>query len=90
MHDLEQMPTAEAGFPTRAEVAASYARKTGRDLSDFQFYRVIAVLRLAVVFMQLHRRFREGGSEDPRFAGFAKLAEGLLEFALVISSGEVS
>jgi aminoglycoside phosphotransferase (APT) family kinase protein len=90
MHDLQQMPTADRGFPTRGEMAAAYAHKTGRDLSDFQFYRVIAVLRLAVVFMQLNRRYREGGSQDPRFAGFGKLAEGLLEFALAISTGRAA
>ncbi len=87
MHDLQQMPTADHGFPTRSEMVDAYARRTGRDMSDFLFYRVIAVLRLAVVFMQLNRRYREGGSDDPRFAEFGKLAEGLLEFAHSIRSG---
>jgi aminoglycoside phosphotransferase (APT) family kinase protein len=90
MHDLQQMPTADPGFPTREEMAAAYARQTGRDLSDFLFYRVIATLRLAVVFMQLNRRYREGGTDDPRFAGFGELAEGLLEFARAISKGRAS
>jgi aminoglycoside phosphotransferase (APT) family kinase protein len=90
MHELGQMPTADAGFPTRAEIAEAYARRTGRDLSDFLYYRVIAALRLAVVFMQLNRRYREGGSDDPRFAGFGKLADGLLEFAQAISVGRAA
>jgi hypothetical protein len=51
---------------------------------------VIATLRLAVVFMQLNRRYREGGTDDPRFAGFGELAEGLLEFARAISKGRAS
>ena len=90
MHDLQQMPTADHGFPTRSEMADAYARRTGCDMSDFLFYRVIAVLRLAVVFMQLNRRYREGGTDDPRFAGFADLAEGLLEFAHSICSGRAA
>lgn len=90
MRDLRQMPTAEPGFPTRAEAAQTYSRLSGRDLSDFLYYRVLAMLRLSVVFMQLNRRYREGGTRDPRFAGFGKLAEGLLELAASISRGRAS
>jgi aminoglycoside phosphotransferase (APT) family kinase protein len=90
MHDLGQMPTAGYGFPMRLEVVEAYARLTGRDVSDFLFYRVVAVLRVAVVFMQLNRRYREGGTRDPRFEAFGRLANGLLDFAHAIVTGRAA
>ena len=87
MHQLNQMPTARHGFPTREDAAQLYARASGRDLSNFTFHRVLSMLRLAVVFQQLYRRFESGGSDDPKFANFKELASGLLKFGLQISRG---
>ncbi|WP_151445407.1 phosphotransferase family protein [Lacisediminimonas profundi] len=80
MQQLNQMPTAEPGFPTRAEVAAMYARQTGRDLSGFGFYRVLCLFKLTVVFMQLHARYRRGEMVNERYRSFGPLAAGLLDF----------
>jgi aminoglycoside phosphotransferase (APT) family kinase protein len=80
MHDLAQMPTASPGFPSRREMAAAYAALSGRDLSDFLFYRVLAMFKLGVVFLQLYARYRAGATQNPRFEGFEKLGYGLLEF----------
>jgi aminoglycoside phosphotransferase (APT) family kinase protein len=87
MHEVRQMPTAAPGFPGRAAVAEAYARRTGRDLSDFRFYRVLAGFKLGVVFIQLHARFRRGETDDPRFEGFGRMGEGLLVFAHDIAQG---
>jgi aminoglycoside phosphotransferase (APT) family kinase protein len=89
MHEMAQMPTAQPGFPTREQAAARYARALGRDLSDFRFHRVLAQLRTAVIFQQLHVRWRLGETRDPRYARFGELGEGLLEFAREISLGRV-
>ena len=89
MHAIGQMPTAAPGFPGRAAVAQAYARRTGRDLSDFRFYRVLAGFKLGVVFIQLHARFRRGETDDPRFADFGAMGEGLLVFAHDIARGRV-
>ena len=89
MHQLAQMPTAASGFLCREKVAELYARRTGRDLSDFMFYRVLAMFKLGVVFLQLHARYLRGQTTDERFKGFRKLAEGLLDFALVVSAGKI-
>lgn len=89
MHTLNQMPTAYPGFPTREQAAQAYAKATGRDLSDFRFYRVLAMFKLAVIFHQLHARYRQGATQDPRYAGFGELADGILEFAHVVAKGEV-
>ncbi|MDO6521422.1 phosphotransferase family protein [Shimia thalassica] len=88
MHDLKQMPTACHGFPTREEAAQYYARASDCDLNDFTFYRVLATLRIAVVFQQLYRRYQSGGTNDPKFGKFNDLALGLLDFAFQISRGK--
>ncbi|MBB6095393.1 aminoglycoside phosphotransferase (APT) family kinase protein [Povalibacter uvarum] len=89
MHQMAQMPTAQPGFPSREQAALRYARALGRDLSDFRFHRVLAQLRTAVIFQQLHARWRSGETQDPRYAAFAELGEGLLEFAVSIARGQV-
>jgi len=88
MHDLAQMPTGGGGFPGRAAVVEAYARRTGRDVSDILFYRVLTAFKLGVVFLQLHARHRRGEATDPRFAGFGVLAEGLLDFAWSVAAGD--
>jgi len=87
MHDLQQMPTAQPGFMTRREVVDAYARITGFDVSDFVFHRVLAMFKTAVILQQLHLRYRSGGTQDPRYAAFATVAEDLMALALDVSAG---
>jgi aminoglycoside phosphotransferase (APT) family kinase protein len=87
MHEMEQMPTALPGFPTREQAALAYAQATGRDLSDFRFYRVLAMFKTAVIFQQLHARWHSGATQESRYASLGKLSEGLLEFAHDIAAG---
>ena len=87
MHQLAQMPTAAPGFPSRQAAAEGYARLTGRDLSGFRFHRVLGILKLGVIFLQLHALLRRGATADPRYAAFGPLAAGLLEFALDVAAG---
>ena len=88
MQALRQMPTARPGFPSREQAALAYAAATGRDLSDFRFYRVLAMFKLAVIFHQLHARYRQGATQDPRYAAFGELADGILEFTHTVAKGE--
>mgnify|MGYP002629817656 CR=1 FL=1 len=87
---LNQMPTTGHGFSSRAEIAAQYARQSGCDLSDFAFYRVLALLRLAVVFRQLYSRNRDSGAADPRFENFDQLADDLLSFSVDVMRGRIN
>jgi aminoglycoside phosphotransferase (APT) family kinase protein len=80
MHALQQMPTASGGFPRRAEVLDLYARRTGTDMSEFKYYRVLCLFKLCVVFQQIHRRHRCGAMQDQRGATYGSLARGLAEF----------
>lgn len=90
MHRMAQMPTAAPGFPTRAEVVAEYGRRTGVDVSDLPVYRVLAMLKLGVVFLQLHQVYGRGEPRDPRYVGLGDLAHDLLEMTLEIMEGRMS
>ncbi|GAC1347096.1 MAG: phosphotransferase family protein [Acetobacteraceae bacterium] len=89
MHALRQMPTAAPGFLTREQAALRWAALTGRDVSDIRFHRVLGMVKLAVIFLQLHALYRRGATTDPRYEGFGALGEGLLEFALLVRSGQL-
>ncbi|MDB5969981.1 MAG: aminoglycoside phosphotransferase [Hydrocarboniphaga sp.] len=89
MQQLQQMPTAQPGFPTRLEAAQAYAAATGRDLSDFRFFRVLAQFKTAVIFLQLHARWRSGDTKERRYASFGQLGESLLAFAQDIAADRV-
>ncbi|MGD9536310.1 MAG: phosphotransferase family protein [Alphaproteobacteria bacterium] len=87
MLNLEQMPTAAHGFPRRREVVETYARLSGRDVSNILFHRVLAMLKLGVIFAQIHARYRRGESADERYARFGPIVDGLFAFAHDISRG---
>ncbi|MGB7219133.1 MAG: phosphotransferase family protein [Vicinamibacterales bacterium] len=62
--------TARPGWPTRDEIVARYAARSGRDLSAIGFYEIFGRFKVAVVVQQLFRRYATGGTDDPRFAAF--------------------
>jgi aminoglycoside phosphotransferase (APT) family kinase protein len=57
--DMEVGATATSapGFLTRAEFAASYAARTGRDLSGIGYYMAFGCFKLAVVLEGINARF---------------------------------
>lgn len=64
-------PTALTGNLSRREVAARYARATGRtldDLGDLPFFYVFGLAKLAVIAQQIYARYRRGTTRDERFA----------------------
>lgn len=87
LHQMGQMPTAEPGFISRAEAVARYAALTGRDLSDFLFFRALGMFKTCVIFLQLGHRHVTGATSDPRYAHLTAMANGLLEFTRDITRG---
>jgi aminoglycoside phosphotransferase (APT) family kinase protein len=87
MHDMEQMPAVEACLCSRQEAVAEYARISGRDMSGFLFHRVLAMYKLAVIFLQLGLRYRTGATQDPRYAKLTGIGTGILEFTHEIAQG---
>ncbi|MCU1673761.1 MAG: phosphotransferase family protein [Frankiales bacterium] len=60
--------TAQAGWPTRAELADHYAALTGRRMTDLRFYVTLAVWKLAVLLEASYHRHLAGTTDDPFFA----------------------
>ncbi|MFI6247508.1 phosphotransferase family protein [Streptomyces sp. NPDC051016] len=69
----------EEGYPTRAELAARYARRTGRDLTDLSWYTTLALWKLAVLY-EYGRRRAVHGEGDPYYAD-ARLVRSFLDAA---------
>lgn len=62
----------EVGLPTRAEVVARYGERTGFDVSHAQWYEAFAQWKTAVVVRQLHHRWLQGQSANPRHETIAE------------------
>jgi aminoglycoside phosphotransferase (APT) family kinase protein len=78
VHGLSQVPSLDAGFPSRAELVDRYFSSLGRGVADIRFYLGLARLRLAVAWQQLFQRFVRGAFTDPRYATFDALARSIL------------
>ncbi|MEO8504994.1 MAG: phosphotransferase family protein [Acidobacteriota bacterium] len=61
-------PTDLPDQPSRADLSAMYAAKSGRDLSDLPFYYAFGLCKIAVIAQQIYQRYRQGLTKDPRFA----------------------
>jgi aminoglycoside phosphotransferase (APT) family kinase protein len=64
---MRMMPTNADGAPTRAEVVARYAEKSGMKIGNFDFYYCYGLFRLAVIAQQIYYRSYHGQTDDPRF-----------------------
>jgi aminoglycoside phosphotransferase (APT) family kinase protein len=75
-------PTMASGFPRRDELTARYAERSGRDLSELDFFVALGSWKLAIILEGVYARFAAGqyGASDEAFQEFAnvvvRLAEG--------------
>ena len=74
--------TVTSGFMTRDEFMEHYARKSGRDLANMNFYQTFAYFKLAVICQQIYYRWKKGQTKDPRFANLDKFVSSLIQYAL--------
>ena len=76
-------PTAAAGFPTREELKHRYAERSGRDLSQLDFYVALGYWKLAIILEGVYARYAAGqyGKAESGFEEFARLVERLAEGA---------
>jgi aminoglycoside phosphotransferase (APT) family kinase protein len=61
---LPEPPTTAPGFPRRADVRELYAERSGRDLSEIDFYVALGLWKLAIVLEGVFARFRAGQYGD--------------------------
>lgn len=69
------------GLPFKADLVEHYARYTGLDVGDIGWFEAFANWKTVVVRQQIHNRWLEGQSSDPRHAAVADCAPGLAEAA---------
>lgn len=74
--------TVTPGFMTRDEFMEDYARKSGRDLANMNFYQTFAYFKLAVICQQIYYRWKKGQTKDPRFAHLDAFVSSLIQYAL--------
>jgi len=60
--------TALPGNFTREQIVQRYAQVSGRDVSSIRFYYVYGLFKIAVIIQQIYNRWKQGFSQDPRFA----------------------
>lgn len=72
--------TTDGGFITRKEFVELYAKKSGRDLVNFDFYLAFAYFKIAGILQQIYYRWKEGHLQDPRFS---RLNEGVNNLMLL-------
>lgn len=64
---LQQSATAAAHFPSRDDLAARYAEKSGRDLGQLDFYVAFAYWKLACILEGVYTRYLGGAMGDSDF-----------------------
>jgi aminoglycoside phosphotransferase (APT) family kinase protein len=65
---IAMMPTGDLGFPTRAEIVARYAERSGRAVNHIGFYQALGLFRVVVIVAQIYIRYVRGQTQDRRFA----------------------
>lgn len=78
-------PTSAGGFPTYGDLLERYATRTGRDLSEIDYYVAFSCWRLAVISEGVYARYLHGAmgqQEGVDLTSFKVGTEGLAERAL--------
>lgn len=70
-----------AGWLTPEGFVERYAARTGRDMADLGWHRVLGVFKLAVILQQIYVRYARGQTRDARFADFGGRVQRLMERA---------
>jgi aminoglycoside phosphotransferase (APT) family kinase protein len=80
---LQDAPTMADGFPLRGELRERYAERSGRDLSELEYYMALGYWKLAIILEGVFARYAAGqyGKTDEGFDEFARVVEQLAEAA---------
>jgi aminoglycoside phosphotransferase (APT) family kinase protein len=75
--------TIAPGFPKRDDVRERYAERSGRDLSQIDFFIALGYWKLAIILEGVYARYASGqyGETDEGFQDFAKVVERLADAA---------
>jgi aminoglycoside phosphotransferase (APT) family kinase protein len=81
---MRRQPTHLKGMLTRQEVIDYYLAETGFPVTNFVFYEIYGLFRLAAIIQQIYYRYFHGQTKDKRFAGFVHAAKYLEQRCLRI------
>lgn len=81
--------TSQPGFYSRREFVEEYAKQSGRDLANIDYYVTFGFYKLAGILQQIHYRWKTGEIEDERFRHLNKAVANLVEMANRARRGEV-
>jgi aminoglycoside phosphotransferase (APT) family kinase protein len=76
LRPLVEPATIEPGFPKRDELRTRYAERSGRDLSDLDFFIALGYWKLAIILEGVYARYAAGQ--------YGKTDEGINHFAVVV------
>jgi aminoglycoside phosphotransferase (APT) family kinase protein len=76
----------DAGFLTREQVAERYATKSGRDVSQLDFYEMLASYKLAIILEGIHARYLMGKTVGEGFDHIGTMVEAIASTALESAS----
>jgi aminoglycoside phosphotransferase (APT) family kinase protein len=81
------LPYDVTGYPTRAELAAHYAERSGLSLDDIAWYRAVAQLKVACIMEGGYARYRGGHTDDPQLARYEQIVPNHAAYVLAIIRG---
>jgi len=74
----------------RGELVTRYAEKSGRTINNPLFYYVYGLFKIAVIIQQIYARYRQGHTQDARFAHLDEVVRGCAYLAaLALEKGRI-
>lgn len=83
-------PTTLKGNPTRMELLELYEQESGQQVEHPIFYYVYGLFKIIGITQQIYYRYKNGHTQDPRFARLDKVVKGLAKVAMrAINKNEI-
>lgn len=79
--------TALPGFWTRSEMAARYGEVSGRDVSGVDYYYLLGLYKLVVIWAGIDARFRAGVTRGEGFEQYGRWVSLGIERAMAVADG---
>ncbi|WP_020661445.1 phosphotransferase family protein [Amycolatopsis benzoatilytica] len=79
---VRHAPSANPGFPDARELAERYAKSSGRDLTELNFYHALGCFKLAVIAEGIHQRYLAGQTVGEGFDTVGAAVPALLDAGL--------
>ncbi|MBK5445677.1 MULTISPECIES: phosphotransferase family protein [unclassified Peribacillus] len=76
------------GFLTRQEFIEAYAVRSGRNVSNIDFYLTFGYFKLAVILQQIYYRYKKGQTNDLRFSKLGITVKSLITHAAHVAAKE--